>query len=87
MIFFLLMYCRVKASAKKKAAANARLKKHREKVNSNPELLEEYRRKERERSGVRKVIKQVLSCVAVITLSNMLLHVSFVELSLIGYYT
>ena len=64
--YFADFYCRVTASVKNKAAASARLKKHRERIYSNPELLEEYRRKERERSGVRKVIKQGLSFVAVI---------------------
>ncbi|KAI9525214.1 hypothetical protein NQZ68_009894 [Dissostichus eleginoides] len=34
---------------RKRAASKLRVVKHREKVYSNPELLEEYRRKERER--------------------------------------
>ncbi|KAI4803881.1 hypothetical protein KUCAC02_025528, partial [Chaenocephalus aceratus] len=34
---------------RKRAASKVRVVKHREKVYSNPELLEEYRRKERER--------------------------------------
>ncbi|KAJ8353842.1 hypothetical protein SKAU_G00214090 [Synaphobranchus kaupii] len=37
-----------------KAATRARVQKHREKLYSNPELLEEYRRKERERYLKRK---------------------------------
>lgn len=40
---------RLAKTAQKKAAAKESLRKHREKIYSNPELLEEYRRKERER--------------------------------------
>jgi UDP-glucose 6-dehydrogenase len=41
---------------RKRASAKDRLAKHREKIYSNPELLEEYRRKERERLGDRVII-------------------------------
>lgn len=47
-----LFHCRQSASEKKKVLAKARLTKFREKLYSNPELLEEYRRKERERLGL-----------------------------------
>ncbi|KAJ7983718.1 hypothetical protein DPEC_G00373600 [Dallia pectoralis] len=41
---------------KKRASAKNRLAKHREKIHSNPVLLEDYRRNERERSGDRVII-------------------------------
>jgi len=58
LIFFLtvdillhdLFHCRQSASEKKKVLA--RLTKFREKIYSNPELLKEYRTKERERLGL-----------------------------------
>ena len=52
-IYVTYCYCFRQANVqKKRAAAKERLKKHREKIYSNPELLEEYRRKERERSEI-----------------------------------
>lgn len=51
------IFCYRQASVeKKRASAKDRLAKHREKIYSNPVLLEEYRRKERERSGDRVII-------------------------------
>lgn len=47
------------ASDREKALAKARLSKFREKVYTNPELLEEYRRKERERYQKRKKNGQI----------------------------
>ena len=52
LLLYVMFHCRQSASDHKKALAKARLKKFREVYNS-PELLEEYRRKERERLGVR----------------------------------
>ena len=53
LLLYVMFHCRQSASDHKKALAKARLKKFREKVYNSPELLEEYRRKERERLGVR----------------------------------
>ena len=52
---------------RKKAAAKDRVKKHREKLHANPELLEEYRRKERERyvSCRKGSLESVCACVCV----------------------
>lgn len=47
--WFLWLFPRLTDDQCKKATAKARVKKHREKLYGNPELLEEYRRKERER--------------------------------------
>lgn len=45
-------------------------------IYSKPELLEEYRRKERERSGVRKVIESLLS--VAVTLHYVIYHVRII---------
>ncbi|KAJ4947672.1 hypothetical protein JOQ06_009705, partial [Pogonophryne albipinna] len=47
---------------RKRAASKVRVVKHREKVYSNPELLEEYRRKERESEEQSEAFTTVSSC-------------------------
>ena len=42
---------RSKDKERRRAETKARVEKHRAKLYSNPEMLEEYRRKERERRG------------------------------------
>ncbi|XP_062847617.1 uncharacterized protein LOC134332231 [Trichomycterus rosablanca] len=53
------MATRQVAVEKKKEAAKARLSKFREKIYSNPELLEEYRRRERQRYQERKKNRKI----------------------------
>ena len=48
--------CRQASGEKKRASAKERLAKHRAAIYSDPNLLEEYRRKERERLGERVIL-------------------------------
>ena len=68
---FLWLLPRLTENQRKKAAAKARVIKHREKLYANPQLLEEYRRKERERY---MLVTEIGECVITLILFPLLYY-------------